>query len=123
MPHSQVANQTPNETQTIGLESIDEWIDELDESTRTTDSTMIVHGVNQDVLLRYFVQQQLPKVTLPKFAGKPEDWVEFIVKFRDIVHKQAYLTDFQRIQLLLQHLEGEAKRSVKGYAYDSRGMS
>ena len=80
-----------------------------------------VHGMNQDMLLTYFVQQQLPKVTLPKFCGKPGDWVDFIVKFRDIVHKQTYLTDFQRNQLLLQHLEGEAKRSVKGYATDSRG--
>ena len=82
---------------------------------------MMAYGLNQDVLLKYFVQQQLLKVTLPKFSGKPEEWVEFIVKFRDIVHKQAHLTDFQRIQILLQHLEGEAKRSVKGYANDSRG--
>ena len=74
-----------------------------------------------DILLTYFVQQQLPKVSLPKFNGKQGDRVDFIVKVRDVVREQAYLTDFQRNQILLQHLEGEAKRSVKGYANHSKG--
>ena len=58
---------------------------------------------------------------LPKFGREPLEWVEFIVKFRDIVHDQYYLTDCQRLQLLLQDLTGEAKRSVKGYSNDRKG--
>ena len=69
----------------------------------------------------WLVQQYLPQVQLPHFNGAAADWVDFIVKFRDIVHNQMYLADSQMNQLLLQHLQGEAKRSVKGYANDGRG--
>ena len=71
--------------------------------------------------MTWLIQQNLPKVELPKFGGEPLDWVDFIVKFRDIVHDQFYLTDCQCLQLLLQHLIGEAKRSVKGYSNDRKG--
>ena len=67
------------------------------------------------------IQQQLPKVEIPTFDGSPLSWVEFIVKFRDVVHDQPYLNDKQRNQLLLQHLRGEANRAVKEYANDPRG--
>ena len=72
-------------------------------------------------MLAYLAQQHLPKPQLPCFDGSPLLWVEFIVKFRDIVHRQQYLSDVQKSQLLLQHLRGDAKRAVKGYANDVSG--
>ena len=102
-------------------DSVDGWIDDLDTNRHVSNPGFSLHGMSQEVLLTYFIQQQLPQITLPKFSGKPEDWVDFIVKFRDLVHKQPILTDSQRNQLLHQQLEGEANRSVKGYATDSRG--
>ena len=45
------------------------------------------------------------------------------MKFRDVVHKQEYLSDVQRFQLLLQHLKDEAKKAVKSFANDPRGYS
>ena len=49
-------------------------------------------------------------------SGAAVSWVEFDMAFRDVVHNQHFLTDKQRNQLLLQHLEGEAKRAVNtGY--------
>ena len=71
--------------------------------------------------MAWLVQQYLPKVQLPTFDGAALDWVEFIVKFRDVVHNQPYLSDNQRNQLLLQHLREEAKSAVKGYANDPHG--
>ena len=69
----------------------------------------------------WLIQQYLPKVELPTFSGAPLDWVNFIVKFRDIVHKQRYLNNGQRSHLLLQHLKGDAARSVKSFSNDPRG--
>ena len=72
-------------------------------------------------MITWMVQQHLPKVELPTFDGSPGDWVDFIIKFRDLVHLQEYLNDGQRIRLLLQQLKGEARSSVKGFANDSEG--
>ena len=47
--------------------------------------------------------------------------INFIVKFRDIVHQQQYLSHMQKNILLLQHLKGEAHRAVKSFANDPRG--
>ena len=51
----------------------------------------------------YTMVQHLPKMELPSFDGSAGEWVvDFITKFRDIVHNQEYLNDFQRMTLLLQ---------------------
>ena len=60
---------------TIEEETIDGWIDNLDISKRVSNMGVTIHGMNQNILLTYFVQQQLPKVTLPTSSGKLEDWV------------------------------------------------
>ena len=62
------------------------------------------------------MQQYLPKTQLPVFRGAANDWVDFFVKFRDVVHNQPYLSNTHKNHLLLQHLEGEAKRAVREYA-------
>ena len=67
------------------------------------------------------IQQRLPKVEILPFRGEPLCWVEFVVKFRDVVHDQPYLTDKHRNQLLVQHLRGEARRAVQEYVNDPRG--
>ena len=71
--------------------------------------------------MAWLVQQNLPQAELPKFDGSALKWVEFITKFRDIVHNQDYLNDTQRHLYLTQQLIGQAERSVKGFASDSRG--
>ena len=67
------------------------------------------------------VQQALPRIQIPFFDGYPSIWVEFIVKFQDLLHQQKYLTNIQRITFILQHLHGEAKRSVEGFTNDKAG--
>ena len=100
---------------------VDSWIDNLDPSRSNVSLNMTDQGISSGTLLAYLAQQNLPKPQLPFFDGNPLQWVEFIVKFRDMVHRQQYMTDIQRSQLLMQNLRGEAKRSVKGYANDLCG--
>ena len=65
--------------------------------------------------------QHLPSISLPNFNGSPIDWIDFIVQFRDTVHKQPHLTGTQRMNYLLQSLYGEAKLAVKGFTHDWTG--
>ena len=92
----------------------------LDPHKANTNQT-VTSGVGPTQLMSWMVQQYLPKVELPLFDGSPLDWVDFIVKFRDVVHNQPYLSDDQKNQLLLQHLRAEARRAVNGYANNSHG--
>ena len=100
---------------------VDSWIDDLDASKCNTNLSWTQGGVNPNAMMTWMVQQYLPKVELPTFDGSPGDWVDFIIKFRDLVHLQEYLNDGQRIRLLLQQLKGEARRSVKGFANNAKG--
>ena len=73
------------------------------------------------ITMSWMVQQALPRIQIAFFDGSPSIWVEFIVKFRDLVHQQKYLTNIQRMTYLLQHLHVEAKRSVQGFTNDKAG--
>ena len=66
-------------------------------------------------------QERLPKPQLPYFDGRSLLWGVLIVKFRDMIHRQEYLSDIQRNQMLLQQLRGDAERAVKGYANTMNG--
>ena len=99
---------------------VDAWIDEL-AVTRVDTPFGATHGITPDVTMTWLVQQTLPRVQIPEFDGTPLLWVEFVTKFRDMVHNPAYLNDVQRKTYLLQHLKGEAKRAVKGFTNDSKG--
>ena len=78
-------------------------------------------GIGTNTAMAWLVQQGLPQAELPKFDGSALKWVDFITKFRDIVHNQDYLNDTQRHLYLTQQLIGQAERAVKGFASDSRG--
>ena len=114
---SQVANTTNYPT---NVNDVDGWIDELDVNRVDTPHPMI-SGISSDVQMAWLVQQSLPRVQIPDFDGSPILWVEFITKFRDMVHLPAYLTDSQRKTYLLQHVKGKAKRAVRGFANNSHG--
>ena len=101
--------------------NVDAWIDQLDENRPTRPLNPGVNSIAPDVAVAFLVQQQLPRQQLPTFDGSPTAWVEFITKFRDVVHNQNYLNDSQRSLMLLQHLTGQPKRAVKQFGNDSRG--
>ena len=100
---------------------VDSWIDFLDVNRIQQPMSVANGGVTSNVLMASLMQQYLPKVEIPVFDGSPLMWVEFIVKFRDVVHNQPHLNDKQRNQQLIQHLRDDAKRAVKEFINDPRG--
>ena len=103
------------------MNDVDAWIDHLDENIPTRPPNPGVNPVNPDVAVGFLVQQQLPRQEIPKFNGSPTTWVDFITKFRDVVHNQPYLNDSQRSLQLLQHLTGQPQKAVKQYGNTTRG--
>ena len=119
-PQRQPHHAQPAATTAGFMNDVDTWIDALDSNQRhVADPTL--RGITTDVTLAYLVQQGLPRAKMPYFDGSPTKWVNFITKFRDVVHLQKYLNDSQRCLQLMQQLEGPAERSVTGYTHDSRG--
>ena len=100
---------------------VDSWIDDLDPAASNTKHSWMQGGVSAEAMMGWMVQQHLPQVELPSFSGSPGEWVNFITKFRDVVHIQGYLNDGQRMRFLLQQLNGEAEKAVKGFANDATG--
>ena len=101
--------------------NVDSWIDELDENHVEDPSEMLSEGMNHQAMMGWMIQQYLPNMKLPHFDGSPIDWVPFIVKFRDVVHRQKYLFNEQRSYLLMQHLKCEPERAIRSYVNDPSG--
>ena len=57
--------------------------------------------------------------TIPVYDRSRTKWLEFVVKFKDLVHDLQCLTE--RMTYLLQHLEGKAKRAVQYFSSDKVG--
>jgi hypothetical protein len=54
----------------------------------------------------------LPKIDLPEFTGKFEDWLPFYEVFKPLIHENPSLDDTQRLLYLKSCLKGEAKQVV-----------
>lgn len=59
---------------------------------------------------------QLPKITLPEFSGKQDEWQPFIELFKKIVHDQKSLSDTIKMQYLKMCLKEDAEKLVKHVA-------
>ena len=103
------------------VNDVDSWIDDLDDTVVPSGAPTLGEDINPNMMAGWLVQQYLPKMQLPTFSGSPHEWVSFIVKFRDVVHNQQYLSYIQKNILLLQHLKGEAHRSVKAFGNTAKG--
>ena len=51
---------------------------------------------------------RLPKLNLPKFTGKYDEWFPFFDKFNSSIHSNASLNNVQKLQYLRGCLSGEA---------------
>lgn len=101
-------------------QGVDDWIDHLDPISLGI--TSMEKSSNQiDVSTQLLIQQRLPRLILITFDGDPNSWVEFISKFYDLVHKQPFLDTFQKRTYLVQHLKGEALKSIGGFGNDNEG--
>ena len=86
--------------------SADAWIDQLSvhDRERTVQSTSMDH-----LSMTWLLQMNLPRIQVPVYDGSPTKWLEFVVKFKDLVHDLQFLTNTQRMTYLLPNLEGEQR--------------
>ena len=47
------------------------------------------------------------------FDGNPLQCAEFITKYKEIVHDEAYLTNNPKLIYLIQHVDGKAKQALQ----------
>jgi len=62
---------------------------------------------------------KLPRLDLPTFDGKYEDWISFKDLFHSSVHNQLFLSDAQRLQYLKSTVKGEAFNLIKSFSITS----
>ncbi|KAF0290311.1 hypothetical protein FJT64_011460 [Amphibalanus amphitrite] len=62
--------------------------------------------------------KSIPRITLPTYRGRPEEWPRWIGLFKALVHDQPSLTNTERITLLQSSLAGPAAQAVSGMLYN-----
>ena len=79
------------------VKSVDAWIDEWSpyETQNLTRNT-----ANQEITMAGLLQQNLPRIEIPTFNGSPLKWVEFVIKFKEIVYNHVYLNNSQKLHYL-----------------------
>ena len=50
--------------------------------------------------MTWLLQQNLPRIEIPTFNGSSFKWVEFVIKFKEIVHILVYLNNSQNLHYL-----------------------
>lgn len=64
------------------------------------------------------VDLPIPRVQLPVFHGRIEEWAEFIALFDALVHRNASLVEIQKFHLLKSVTSGEAASIISGFELD-----
>ena len=100
------------------MKSVDDWIDEL---RPYETQNLSRNATNQDITMAWILQQNLPRMEIPTFNRSPLQWVEFVIKFKEIMHNHVYLNNSQKLHYLKQHVSGLAKRAILGFSNDERG--
>jgi len=63
--------------------------------------------------VRDITQVHLPKIGIPKFSSRYEDWYPFYNTFESMIHLNTKLTNIQRFHYLISSLEGDAAHVIK----------
>ncbi|XP_018403198.1 PREDICTED: uncharacterized protein LOC108780103 [Cyphomyrmex costatus] len=69
-------------------------------------SSSSVRGSDSEMHIR------LPKLNLPSFSGKYDEWFPFFDTFNSVIHSNASLSDAQRFQYLRGCLTGDASAVI-----------
>ncbi|XP_058792923.1 uncharacterized protein LOC131665187 [Phymastichus coffea] len=62
-----------------------------------------------------FPLSKLPRLELPTFSGKPEDWEAFRDLFVDLVHDNATLGEATKINYLKTNVKGAAEEALRSF--------
>lgn len=60
----------------------------------------------------FSAQIPLPKLNIPTFSGRYDEWFPFLDTFQSLVHTNASLNDIQKLQYLRASLAGDAKNII-----------
>ncbi|XP_031340893.1 uncharacterized protein LOC116169002 [Photinus pyralis] len=61
----------------------------------------------------------LPKISIPKFCGDLENWIEFREIFNSLIHSNEELNDVQRLHYLKSSLTGDASQVIKSLQFSA----
>ena len=78
------------------------------------DPTTLLHAGMLQTIQQLVIQQSLPPSEVKKFAGDPKDYPSFRYRFWEQVESKP-LDETQKMNRLLQFLEGKARAAVDGY--------
>lgn len=62
------------------------------------------------------VKAKLPKINLPQFDGKIQEWTAFWQIFDATINQREELTEIEKLTYLVSLLNGEAARNISGFA-------
>ena len=65
------------------------------------------------------VRVKLPKLEVPKFSGRVQDWTEFWDSFESAIHRNGTLSDIDKFTYLRGLLEEPAKSALGGFSLTS----
>lgn len=74
-------------------------------------ASSIAHTSTEGVISSATVK--LPKITIPTFSGKYEEWTTFRDLFTSLVHSNDSLDDVQKLHYLKGYLTGEAEQLIR----------
>ena len=70
---------------------------------------------NSQSTTRSKVQAKFPKLEMPTFTGRPEQWREFWDTFQSAVHYNGDISDVDKFAYLRRYVSGAAKSSITGF--------
>lgn len=59
---------------------------------------------------------RLPRITLPTFSGKYDEWQTFYDMFSSLIHKNKIITPVQKLHYLKSNLSGEAQNLLRNFS-------
>ena len=99
---------------------IDAWMDQFNLLDNNSVNSRRYQS-NQEISQAWLLQQNLPHIKIPNFDCSALVRVNFINKFKDILYDQNVFTRNQKLHYLQQHVTGEVKQAISGFANYSRG--
>ncbi|XP_070526948.1 uncharacterized protein [Cardiocondyla obscurior] len=103
--HANIKDGTFAEAEESYITQRTAFLDYLNEAKRT--------DTERDIATEAVARRQLPRIQLPEFTGKFEEWPAFKDLFQSIISKDAILGDVEKLHYLKGCLKGEAEQMVR----------
>ena len=95
-------------------QSFDSWIDNLVEFKETILPTEVSKMSITQALYKLEASKDVPSIKMIKYDGDPLGYIEFIERFKLLIHDKPHLSDDIRMAQLKMHVTGKAERTISG---------